>query len=410
MTEVILDPVTGQGERERIRASLDFLWLELTNRCNLQCVHCYTESGPQTGDRDLLTVDDYLSVMSQARELGCRQMQFIGGEPQLSPHFQRLLEASKEMGFEFVEVFSNLTRLSDETVRFARSAGIHFATSVYSDEPEAHQAITRSRTSHARTIGNLRRLVENDIVTRAAVIQIDQTSAEVERTKRFLADLGVRHVRSSYVRSFGRGEELVPRPTQMSELCGHCWAGRLCVAPDGDAYPCVMARQWPVGNVLDLPLADIVLGGALREIRAAIHETVWQPRVAAGRAMDGHSAEGKPGKGDEGSYPDQGEQVPADCPQSCEPDIGCLQSCEPDGCLQSCSPNCDPRDGCLPIGIVIVGPVVVEEAEEEPAPDDCPQSCEPDAGCPQSCEPSCDPAGDCPPTDDIAVLPTETDS
>jgi MoaA/NifB/PqqE/SkfB family radical SAM enzyme len=22
--------------------TLDFLWLELTNRCNLRCVHCYT--------------------------------------------------------------------------------------------------------------------------------------------------------------------------------------------------------------------------------------------------------------------------------------------------------------------------------------------------------------------------------
>ena len=27
-------------------STLDFLWLELTNRCNLQCVHCYTQSPP----------------------------------------------------------------------------------------------------------------------------------------------------------------------------------------------------------------------------------------------------------------------------------------------------------------------------------------------------------------------------
>ena len=30
-------PAAGPDNR------LDFLWLELTNRCNLQCVHCYTE-------------------------------------------------------------------------------------------------------------------------------------------------------------------------------------------------------------------------------------------------------------------------------------------------------------------------------------------------------------------------------
>ena len=100
--------------------------------------------GPQTGDRDLLTAADYLSVMSQAYAMGCRRMQFIGGEPQLNPDFRRLLVASKAIGFEFVEVFTNLTRLDEETVRFARSAGVRFATSVYSDRPEVHAAITRS--------------------------------------------------------------------------------------------------------------------------------------------------------------------------------------------------------------------------------------------------------------------------
>jgi sulfatase maturation enzyme AslB (radical SAM superfamily) len=78
--------------------NLDFLWLELTNRCNLQCIHCYTESNPYSGDRDLLTKRDYESLMTQARELGCRKIQFIGGEPQLNPHFQTLLRHAKTVG------------------------------------------------------------------------------------------------------------------------------------------------------------------------------------------------------------------------------------------------------------------------------------------------------------------------
>jgi MoaA/NifB/PqqE/SkfB family radical SAM enzyme len=153
--------------------------------------------------------------MNQAYALGCRKMQFIGGEPQLNRDFHRLLVASKTIGFEFVEVFTNLTRLDDETVHFARSAGIGFATSVYSDRPEVHQAITRNRSSHARTINNLKRLIDSDIVTRAAVIQIDQTSAEIQTTKRFLTDLGVRHIRDSRVRAFGRGEDVLSQRSQM---------------------------------------------------------------------------------------------------------------------------------------------------------------------------------------------------
>ena len=60
---------------------LQFLWLELTNRCNLRCGHCYTDSHPGSGHRDRLTTEDLESVLRQAYALGCRSVQFIGGEP-----------------------------------------------------------------------------------------------------------------------------------------------------------------------------------------------------------------------------------------------------------------------------------------------------------------------------------------
>ena len=183
---------------------LNFLWLELTNRCNLQCVHCYTESHPLNGDRDVLTTAAYESVMRQAYALGCRRLQFIGGEPQLHPDFLRLLGAAKQTGYEFIEVFTNLTRLRDDTLRFAVEAGIRFATSVYSDDPAVHNAITKVGSSHTRTIGNLRRLIDHDVGTRAAIIRIDQPPEAVERTKDFLRGLGVPSVRVGEVRAFGR--------------------------------------------------------------------------------------------------------------------------------------------------------------------------------------------------------------
>ena len=82
---------------------LDFLWLELTNRCNLQCVHCYADSHPGSGYRDMLTTKQYLSLMAEAYELGCRKIgSLIGGEPQLHPEFLDLLRATKRIGFELV--------------------------------------------------------------------------------------------------------------------------------------------------------------------------------------------------------------------------------------------------------------------------------------------------------------------
>jgi MoaA/NifB/PqqE/SkfB family radical SAM enzyme len=224
--------------------ALDFLWLELTNRCNLQCVHCYTESNPYSGDRDILTKVDYESLMVQARQLGCRKIQFIGGEPQLNADFYSLLVKAKEIGFDFIEVFSNLTRLEDNTIGYAAANDIRFATSVYSDDPIEHDTVTNVGSSHARTVANLKKLIAAGIKTRAAIISINQKKSTIDRTKAFLFDLGVEHVSHGHTREFGRGETVLGQGARLSGLCGHCWAGKLCIAPDGEAYPCVMARQW----------------------------------------------------------------------------------------------------------------------------------------------------------------------
>ena len=48
---------------------IEFLWLELTNRCNLKCVHCYSESGPDGHRADQLLGSDYERLLDEAEEL-----------------------------------------------------------------------------------------------------------------------------------------------------------------------------------------------------------------------------------------------------------------------------------------------------------------------------------------------------
>src|SRR4051794_16610 len=302
---------TAATTLESVDGVLDFLWLELTNRCNLRCVHCYTESDPWSGDGDVLSAEDYEDVMRQAYERGCRKIQLIGGEPQLNRSFKRLLRRSVDSGFQFIEVFSNLTRLDDEAVEFSARNGIHFATSVYSDDPAVHDAVTRVRGSHRRTIANLRRLLDAGVPTRAAVMALDGDLDGAERTRELLREWGADVPdRSAEPREFGRGEELLGKSASLEGLCGHCWNGNLAVAPDGSVFPCVMARQWAVGDITIQSLDEILAGEALKQIRAEIHDTVWQPKLDVCQ--------------------------PAYCHQSCQPDLSC--PCDPLLCEQSCAP------------------------------------------------------------------------
>src|SRR5205823_2958692 len=97
-------------------AHLEFLWLELTNRCNLECVHCYADSSP-SADSDVMTLTDFVEVLREAYSLGCRRVQFIGGEPTLNRDLPALLYEAHTLGYEFIEVYTNLIWLSDEILK-----------------------------------------------------------------------------------------------------------------------------------------------------------------------------------------------------------------------------------------------------------------------------------------------------
>jgi MoaA/NifB/PqqE/SkfB family radical SAM enzyme len=322
----ILEKLDSSG----VKNGLDFLWLELTNRCNLQCVHCYTESHPNSGQSDLLKKEDYEAILEEGYGIGCRKVQFIGGEPQLNRDFKYLLQRAKQIGYEFIEVFSNLNRLDAETISFSADNDICFATSIYADIAASHDAITKTKGSFARTVGNLKKLIAQNITTRAAVIVIDQDDEEIRRTNRFLQDLGVGSLRVGPLREFGRGEQILSQPARLSGLCGHCWRGKLAIAPDGIVYPCVMARQWSVGDVFQSSLSEIISGEALKGIRQTIFDSIWLPKIEGAMCFP-----------QPGCHPH--------CPEGCAPD-GCPESpCPPELCPESCTPDgCEPSIACEP--------------------------------------------------------------
>src|SRR5687767_9735901 len=104
------------GEYDHGKLSgLDFLWLEITLRCNLRCTHCYAESGPGNALSYGADAADWRKTMTQAFHAGCRQVQFIGGEPTLHPSLAELITDARNLGYEFVEVFTNGTRLDTAT-------------------------------------------------------------------------------------------------------------------------------------------------------------------------------------------------------------------------------------------------------------------------------------------------------
>src|SRR5262249_54008507 len=75
------------------------LALELTERCNLSCIHCYSSArldAPRTG---AMTLSEWEATLVWGRRNGFTHLQFIGGEPTLHPDFPDLLTYAASLGF-----------------------------------------------------------------------------------------------------------------------------------------------------------------------------------------------------------------------------------------------------------------------------------------------------------------------
>ena len=79
---------TGSGD---LGAPLYIAW-QVTNECNLACLHCIEESGPGKAFPDELGDEQVFSVLEQAMDLEVPYLSFSGGEPMVHPRFFDMVE------------------------------------------------------------------------------------------------------------------------------------------------------------------------------------------------------------------------------------------------------------------------------------------------------------------------------
>lgn len=258
---------TQATQPKSLDEQLDFMWLELTPRCNLACIHCYLSSdvAAHKSYSSLLDTEDWKMTLEEGIEVGCRSVQFTGGEATLHPDLLPLLRFARQIGYERIELYTNATILTKDMLDEFKKLGISVAFSLYSFQPDTHDKITQKKGSWKKTVENVKTLVSEGIPLRTGVILMEENKSHYEKTADFLKKLGVESVGSDYVRPTGRGKELSDshdasfQDASLLPLSGDgIFKRKIVVAPDGEIYPCILTRDISMGNVYDTPLGDIV--------------------------------------------------------------------------------------------------------------------------------------------------------
>ncbi len=144
----------GQASGQPVSAML-----ELVDRCNEACVHCYQVHG----QHEEMSTEEVFGVLDQLAEMGVLFVTLSGGEPTLRKDFLDIVAYARRRRFA-VKVFSNGLRIDDAMAdRLADLAVQEVQLSLYAHEAARHDAVTRVPGSWERTVAAARRLLARGI-------------------------------------------------------------------------------------------------------------------------------------------------------------------------------------------------------------------------------------------------------
>ena len=125
---------------------LSMLDIELTERCNINCIHCYInlpEDSINAKEREL-SCEEIKGILTEAVGLGCLTVRFTGGEPLLREDFRELYVFARRLGLR-VLIFTNATLINRLTAELFASIPPLFRieVSVYGMKKHSYEAATR---------------------------------------------------------------------------------------------------------------------------------------------------------------------------------------------------------------------------------------------------------------------------
>ncbi|HVO33097.1 MAG TPA: radical SAM protein, partial [Elusimicrobiota bacterium] len=165
---------------------------EITYRCNLHCVHCYTDPYNQTDRiRQELPFDKLIALMGEMAEAGVLWVTLTGGEAVAHPRFRDIYRAAKERGF-IVTLLSNATLLSDDLVEFlAADPPFQLDVSVHGATKPVFDRVAGVAGAHDRFSAGLRRALDRGLPVRLKSNAMTINRGELNALQTFVEGLGL---------------------------------------------------------------------------------------------------------------------------------------------------------------------------------------------------------------------------
>lgn len=125
--------------------------LDLTYLCNNNCRHCWLRTSPDSAQmQDELSKQEIISIIDQARMLGCRHWNISGGEPMLRSDFSEIFKYITKNSISY-SINTNGTLITPRIAQLMKRKGSKMI-SLYGATEDVHDNITRNPGSFEATM------------------------------------------------------------------------------------------------------------------------------------------------------------------------------------------------------------------------------------------------------------------
>lgn len=293
-----------QGVHSDRKAGPLFVW-NITSRCNLRCGHCYRDSAPENRCEQL-SDEKCLELVAQIKALNPPIALLSGGEPLLRPNVFDIIAECKALSLR-VGLSTNGTLIDKKMAFRIRESGADYVGISIDGKRESHDIFRGSKGAFQASWQALKYLNGLGVKTGVRFTLTDSNKEDLMEildktvqsgTKRFCLyhlvysgrgsqglDMNVKDKRERMNAFFNRVRELslsepgfevlttdnpadgvfmsmlVNGEASMSCASSHggCSAGDRVLYLDstGRVYPCQFLREYPLGDVNEMPLRSI---------------------------------------------------------------------------------------------------------------------------------------------------------
>jgi MoaA/NifB/PqqE/SkfB family radical SAM enzyme len=191
-----------------MKEKLDYISLEVTSLCNLDCKYCYN-IWKIPGTQNFIHFNSYKLARKTLKQLfkiaDVKHVTFTGGEPLLAERFPELVLFTR-MKKKSVTVITN-GNASDETAyRQLADLGVSlFELPIHSFNPTVHDDITNTKGSWQMSVDSVKYLKKSGVNVVIVIVITKLNYNHIAHTLEYINSLGIKNIMLNRFNIGGRG-------------------------------------------------------------------------------------------------------------------------------------------------------------------------------------------------------------